>query len=58
MRQEPPIGSVTLDELLADSEHSQTEREELEKRLRQAVAEEAYDEAARLRDRLSHIAKE
>jgi bifunctional DNase/RNase len=57
-QQEPPIGSVTLDELLADSEHPQTEREELEKRLRQAVAEEAYEEAARLRDHLSHIAKE
>jgi bifunctional DNase/RNase len=53
--EEIPAGSVTLDELLADSEHPLSEREELEKRLRQAVAEEAYEEAARLRDRLSQL---
>lgn len=53
-----PVGSVSLDELLAASEHPLTEREELEKRLSQAVAEEAYEEAARLRDRLSEIAQD
>ncbi len=56
--EEPPAGAVTLDELLAESEHPVTEREELEKRLQQAVAEEAYEEAARLRDRLSQMAKD
>ncbi len=55
---EPPSGSVTLDELLAESMHPLTEREELEKRLHQAVAEEAYEEAARLRDLLALMAKD
>ena len=50
-----PEGSVTLAELLADSEIPLSEREQLQKRLRQAVAEEAYEEAARLRDRLSQL---
>lgn len=53
-----PLGSVTLDELLAESEHPLSEREEIEKRLRQAVAEEAYEEAARLRDQLSQLAND
>lgn len=56
--EEEPVGSVSLDELLAASEHPLTEREELEKRLSQAVAEEAYEEAARLRDRLSEMAQD
>ena len=47
-----PGGGVTLAELLADSETDLTDRQLLEKRLLQAVAEEAYEEAARLRDRL------
>jgi len=55
---EPPSGSVTLDELLAESMHPLTKREELEKRLHQAVAEEAYEEAARLRDLLALMAKD
>lgn len=53
-----PAKSVTLDELLAESEHPLTEREEFEKRLRQAVAEEAYEEAARLRDLLAEMAQD
>ena len=56
--EEEPVGSVSLDELLAASEHPLTEREELEKRLSQAVAEEAYEEAARLRDRLTEMAQD
>ena len=48
-----PRGVVSLAELLADSAPDLTERQLLEKRLRQAVAEEAYAEAARLRDRLA-----
>ena len=48
-----PKGVVSLAELLADSAPDLTERQLLEKRLRQAVAEEAYEEAARLRDRLA-----
>ena len=48
-----PKGVVSLAELLADSSPDLTERQLLEKRLRQAVAEEAYEEAARLRDRLA-----
>ncbi len=55
---EPPSGSVTLDELLAESMHPLTKREELEKRLHQAVAEEGYEEAARLRDLLALMAKD
>ena len=47
-----PGEGVSLAELLADSETGLTERQVLEKRLLQAVAEEAYEEAARLRDRL------
>lgn len=50
-----PEGVVSLSELLAESEPRLTEKQQLEKRLRQAVAEEAYEEAARLRDRLSTI---
>ena len=46
-------GVVSLAELLADSAPDLTERQVLEKRLRQAVAEEAYEGAARLRDRLA-----
>ncbi len=53
-----PMGSLTLDELLADSEHPLTEREQCEKRLHQAVAEEAYEEAARLRDLLAEMAQD
>jgi hypothetical protein len=53
---EPPEGAVSLAELLADSEPDLSERQQLEKRLRQAVAEEAYEEAARLRDRLEKLA--
>ena len=44
---------VSLAELLAVAEPDLTERQLLEKRLRQAIAEEAYEEAARLRDLLS-----
>lgn len=43
---------VSLAEVLAESRPSLSQRQQLEKRLRQAVAEEAYEEAARLRDRL------
>ena len=50
-----PGGVVSLAELLAESEPDLTERQLLQKRLRQAVAEEAYEEAARLRDRLNAI---
>ena len=46
---------VSLEELLADSELGLTEKQQLEKRLRMAVAEEAYEEAARLRDHLNAI---
>ena len=46
---------VSLEELLADSEPGMTEKQQLEKRLRMAVAEEAYEEAARLRDHLNAI---
>lgn len=52
----PPAGTVTLDELLAECLNPLTKRGELEKRLRHAVAEEAYEEAARLRDLLTHMA--
>ena len=51
-----PKGVVSLAELLAESAPDLTERQLLEKRLRQAVAEEAYEEAARLRDRLASTA--
>ena len=50
-----PKGLVSLEELLADSEPGMTEKQQLEKRLRMAVAEEAYEEAARLRDHLNAI---
>jgi protein-arginine kinase activator protein McsA len=40
---------------LAEYRVSLTEMQVLEKRLRQAVAEEAYEEAARLRDRLHDL---
>jgi bifunctional DNase/RNase len=56
--EDPPVGSVSLDELLTGSEPPRSEREKLEKRLLHAVSEEAYEEAARLRDYLSHIAKD
>ena len=46
---------LSLEELLADSEPGLTEKQQLEKRLRMAVAEEAYEEAARLRDHLNAI---
>ncbi len=46
---------VSLEELLADSEPGMTEKQQLEKRLRMAIAEEAYEEAARLRDHLNAI---
>lgn len=46
---------VSLEELLADSEPGLTEKQQLEKRLRMAIAEEAYEEAARLRDHLNAI---
>ena len=50
-----PKGLVSLEELLADSEPGMTEKQQLQKRLRMAVAEEAYEEAARLRDHLNAI---
>jgi bifunctional DNase/RNase len=53
-----PSGPVSLDELLSDPEHPLTARQEFEKRLRQAVAEEAYEEAARLRDLLAEMAQD
>lgn len=56
--EEPPVGSVSLDELLTGSEPPLSEREKLEKRLLHAVSEEAYEEAARLRDCLSYMAKD
>lgn len=46
---------VSLEELLADSDPGMTEKQQLEKRLRMAIAEEAYEEAARLRDHLNAI---
>ena len=46
---------VSLQDLLADAEPDLTERQQLEKRLRQAMAEEAYEEAARLRDHLNTL---
>ncbi len=46
---------VSLEELLAESEPGMTEKQQLEKRLRMAIAEEAYEEAARLRDHLNAI---
>ena len=52
---EPSEGSVSMEELLADTQQDLTETQMLEKRLRQAVAEEAYEEAARLRDRLETL---
>lgn len=52
-----PEGSVSLAELLAASDTPLSEREQLEKRLRQAVAEEAYEEAARIRDQLEKLAQ-
>lgn len=52
---ETPAGTVTLADLLEESASSLSETQVLEKRLRQAVAEEAYEEAARLRDRLQHL---
>ena len=52
---EPSEGSVSMEELLADTQQDLTETQMLEKRLRQAVAEEAYEEAARLRDRLATL---
>lgn len=51
----PPQCLVSLEELLADSEPGMTEKQQLEKRLRMAIAEEAYEEAARLRDHLNAI---
>ncbi|MEE2658558.1 MAG: bifunctional nuclease family protein [Candidatus Latescibacterota bacterium] len=50
-----PSGGVTLEEIFAASDQPLTERQQLENRLRQAIAEEAYEEAARLRDRLSRL---
>ncbi len=52
---EPVEGGVSMEELLADAREELTEVQMLEKRLRQAVAEEAYEEAARLRDRLATL---
>jgi bifunctional DNase/RNase len=52
---DPPKGLVSLGELLADSEPRLTEKQQLQKRLRQAIAEEAYEEAARLRDHLNTL---
>ena len=52
---EAPAGTVTLADLLAESRTSLTATQVLEKRLRRAVAEEAYEEAARLRDRLHDL---
>ncbi len=52
---EPLEGGVSLEELLADAQQELTETQLLEKRLRQAIAEEAYEEAARLRDRLATL---
>ncbi len=48
-------GGVSMEELLADAQPDLTQAQMLEKRLRQAVAEEEYEEAARLRDRLATL---
>lgn len=48
-------GGVSMEELLADAQQELTEEQMLQKRLRQAVAEEAYEEAALLRDRLAAL---
>jgi len=50
-----PLSSISDQALEADKEPNQEEKENLQEKLEKAVAEEDYEEAARIRDKLTEL---